>query len=119
MHELAIAESIIKTVLDEAERQKLGHIRRISVRVGALTDIVPDALQFGFEAASTDTELQETELEINTVPVAGKCRNCGRDFEVEEHIFVCPGCESFDIETTRGDELDIEYIEVDDGSDRK
>jgi hydrogenase nickel incorporation protein HypA/HybF len=117
MHELAIAESIIKTVLDEAERRKLGYIKKIAVRVGALTDIVPDALRFGFEAASIDTPLQGTTLEINTIPVAGKCRNCGRGFEVEEHVFVCPDCESFDIEMTRGDELGIEYIEVDDGSD--
>lgn len=117
MHELAIAESIIKTVLDEAERKNLGTVKKIVVQVGALTDVVPDALQFGFEAASADTELKETKLEIKTVPVVGKCRNCGKGFEVEEHIFICPNCESFDIEMTRGDELDIEYIEADDRTD--
>ena len=117
MHELAIAESIIKTVLDEAEKRNLGRIKKIGVRVGALTDIVPDALQFGFEAASADTALKETKLEIKTIPVAGKCRNCGKSFEVEEHIFICPNCESFDIEMTSGDELAIEYIEADDRPD--
>ena len=116
MHELAIAESIIKTVLDVAERQKLGRINKIVVRIGALTDVVPDALQFGFEAASIDTELEGAQLTINTVPIAGKCNSCGKSFEVEEHIFLCPVCESFDIEVTSGDELDIEYMEVDDGS---
>ncbi len=116
MHELAIAESIIKTVLDEAERKNLGPVKKIVVRVGALTDIVPDALQFGFEAASADTELEGTKLEIKTIPVAGKCKSCGKGFEVEEHIFICPSCESFDIEMTTGGELDIEYIEADDRS---
>ena len=94
-----------------AERQKLGHINRIVIKVGALTDIVPDALLFGFEAASMDTDLEGTRLEINTIPVAGRCRSCGKTFEVEEHIFLC---ESFNIDMTRGDELDIEYIEADD-----
>lgn len=116
MHELAIADSIIKTVLEEAERRKLGYIKKIAVRIGALTDIVPDALQFGFDAASADTELRQTILEINTIPVAGECKSCGKKFEVREHIFVCPACQSFNIETISGDELDIEYIEVDDGT---
>ncbi len=117
MHELAIAESIIKTVLDEAEKRNLGRIKKIAVRVGALTDIVPDALQFGFEAASADTGLAATQLEIKTIPVTGKCKGCGNEFNIEEHIFMCPVCESFDIEMTSGDELDIEYIEADDRPD--
>jgi len=116
MHELAIAESIIKITLDETERQNLGPVKKIVVRVGALTDVVPDALQFGFEAASADTKLAGTKLEIKTIPVVGKCKSCGKGFEVEEHIFICPNCESFDIEMTRGDELDIEYIEADERS---
>jgi hydrogenase nickel incorporation protein HypA/HybF len=114
MHELAIAESIINSVLDEAERRSLGHIRKIVVKIGALTDIVPDALQFGFEVASADTGLAETQLEIKTVPISGKCNICGKVFDIEEYLFACPACHSFDIEMMQGNELDIDYIEVDD-----
>jgi len=117
MHELAIAESIINTVVDESKKNGCKAVTKIVVRVGALTDIVPEALQFGFEVASAETVISGAKLEIESVPVKGNCNNCSINFELHEHIFVCPECESFDIKMTQGDELDIAYIEIEETDD--
>jgi hydrogenase nickel incorporation protein HypA/HybF len=116
MHELAIAESIVNTVLKEAEKRAFPKVISVAVRIGALTDIVPDALQFGFETIIIDTPLAGAALKIESIPIKGKCRACQNEFEVDEYIFVCPGCFSGDIEVTRGQELEIAYIEIDDGT---
>ncbi|UCG61124.1 MAG: hydrogenase maturation nickel metallochaperone HypA [Candidatus Zixiibacteriota bacterium] len=50
MHELAIANSIMNTVLTEADKQNLKSIIAVGLRIGALTDVVPEALEFGFGA---------------------------------------------------------------------
>lgn len=115
MHELAIAEAIVNTVLQEIERQQLPPVQKVVVRVGALSGIMPESLQFGFEAIRVDTPLAQTILEIERVPTQGKCHDCEHEFPVEELVFACPLCRSGNIKVTRGEELDIAYLEVETG----
>ncbi len=114
MHELAIANSIMNTVLAEAERRNVNSVTAVGLRIGALTDVVPDALQFGFSALTVGTPLEGTRLEIESIPVAGLCDECHRKFDVNGLVFICPECGSQDISVERGQELDIAYIQVDD-----
>ncbi len=114
MHELSIASSIVKTVLQEVENRNLKTVTLISLRIGALTDIVPDSLQFGFEVIKKDTLLAKTKLQIETLSVKGCCNNCKNSFEVVEFIFICPNCSSGDIDMNQGNELEIAYIEAED-----
>ena len=117
MHELAIANSIMNSVLTEAERQNLRSIRAVGLRIGELTDVVPEALEFGFAAITSGTTLEGTRLEIERVPVAGLCNECHCKFDVRGFIFVCPECGSYDTAAEQGQELDIVYIEVDDSQE--
>jgi hydrogenase nickel incorporation protein HypA/HybF len=115
MHELSIADAIVHTVLQEIERQHLPPVQKVVVRVGALSGVVPDALQFGFEAITAGTPLAQTILEIEPVPIQGRCNECEHTFPVEEFLFACPVCQSGNIQVTRGEELDIAYLEVETG----
>jgi Zn finger protein HypA/HybF involved in hydrogenase expression len=47
------------------------------------------------------------------VPTTGRCRDCGREFEIAEMDWTCPGCSSNSIQLVGGNELFIESIEVD------
>ena len=113
MHELSIATSIVDTVLQEIQRKNLPPVQTIAVRIGALSSVDPEALRFGFESIIADTPLAQTKLEIEQVPVEGKCRACNQEFAVEDFIFACPSCQSGQIEVTAGEELEIAYLEVD------
>ncbi len=115
MHELSIAQSIMETVLEEAGRQApSARVSVIGLRIGALSGILPDALEFGFDALKKGTPLAGCRLAMEEVPVTARCRACGRDFEVRELMFACPHCSSSSIDVVQGQELDIAYIEVDD-----
>ncbi len=114
MHELAIAQSIITAVDGEVARQSLPPVTRIVVRVGALSDIVPDALVFNFEAITQDTQFAQTKLVIEEVDVKAHCKACGHKFAIENLFFLCPKCDSGQVEVTQGEELHIAYLEVDD-----
>ncbi len=114
MHELAIAESIVKIALGEIEKRKLYSVNTIHVRIGALNAVVPEALQFGFEAITADTRLADTRLDIESVSIKGKCRKCSSEFEVEEFMFICPLCGSAEIKLIQGEELHVAYMEVED-----
>jgi hydrogenase nickel incorporation protein HypA/HybF len=114
VHELAIAESIVQNVLAACERNGYRRVSAVGLRIGVLTDVVPDALEFGFRAITRDTSLRNTVLEIEHVSVQGTCRTCKFEFQVEEFVFVCPRCEGRDISMSQGNELDIAYLDIED-----
>lgn len=114
MHELSIASSIVDTVTGEMKKRGLAKVHVVGIRVGALTDVVSEALEFGFEALTSGTELESARLKIERIPVKGVCLKCRTPFEVDSFIFICPACGAVDIKVEQGTELDIAYLEVDD-----
>ena len=110
MHELSIAREIIRIVETEMDRQQLSRVTAVAIRLGALTAIDPEALSFGFEAGTNDTSLEGARLEIAWLPVKGRCRACAEAFEVDEYVFICPGCGSRDLEIIQGEELAIDHL---------
>ena len=112
LHELAIAQSILKTVRHEQRQRRLPTVASVGVRVGALSGVLPDALQFGFEALVAGTPLEACTLTIEHVPVRGACSVCETTFEVQDFRFCCPHCGSGRIDVTQGYELDIAYLDT-------
>jgi hydrogenase nickel incorporation protein HypA/HybF len=108
MHELAIAESVVSTVLGRTERQ---HVSLVRVRVGRLSGVVPDALTFCFELATAGTPLEGAALEIEVVQGRGHCRTCGSDFPLADAFLLCD-CGSADVELLAGRELAVASVEV-------
>ncbi len=112
MHELALAESIVNAVKKAVQDRPNAKVLQVRVRIGELTDIVPDSLVFGFESLVAETPMAGARLEIERVAIKGRCGKCGHEFTVEEFIFICPECFSTDIDLIRGDELEVIDIDV-------
>jgi hydrogenase nickel incorporation protein HypA/HybF len=113
MHELSLAAAIA----DIVDRRACGRrVIRVEVAIGHLRQAVPAALSFGFELVSTGTTLEGAKLDIRQVPVRGLCRVCGQEVAPETWPLACPACSSFELAITGGEELCVEAIEVEDGS---
>ena len=113
MHELAIAQSILKGAREEASSRGLPGVSRIGVRVGALSGVLPDALTVCFEAVAMDEGMPDVRLVLEEVPLTGLCRTCSHPFDIVDLYFRCPECESVDVETTGGMDLSIAWLETD------
>ena len=48
---------------------------------------------------------------MEEIDVKIKCKKCNQTFLIEEPIFICPNCESFDTKIVECDELHIVNIE--------
>ena len=48
MHELAIAQSVVEFLEKEQTRRGLAAIKAVGLRIGEMSDLVPEALEFGF-----------------------------------------------------------------------
>ena len=113
MHELSIAQDIIDIAEATARRQDGASIQTIKLRLGQFTTIVPEALEFAFEVARRGTLAETAKLEIETVPMITRCVSCGVVTNPVRQICLrCPTC-GLPIEIISGEELELEYIEVD------
>jgi len=68
MHELSIALSLVDAVCDELPR--LGErvsVRRVVIRVGALSGVVPAALKFAYDVATEGSPIAGSGLDIEEV----------------------------------------------------
>jgi hydrogenase nickel incorporation protein HypA/HybF len=111
MHELAIADSVLAVVLGHAgERRVTG----VWLKVGHLRQVVPSALEFGWELVSDGTNAEGSRLEIDSVPAAGVCGACGQESELPAFPLMCATCGSFDVDVVRGEELLVDTVEIDD-----
>lgn len=115
MHEAAIASAIIDQALAAAAQHGVVRICQIEVEVGALQQVVPEALQIAFEAASEDTPAANAELILTVEKAVALCHGCRCEFEpdVEHMSFLCPKCEKADIEIIAGNHITLKSLVCD------
>lgn len=123
MHELSVSSAIVDTVLKHAAGRR---VSVVSLRLGKLRQVVPSSLSFYFEIVARDTLCEGAELELEMVDALMACGACGHEWDPEpqpEHgeivggdllipQFRCPTCQAAGVTVARGDELEVESIEV-------
>lgn len=112
MHELAIAESVLHLALAHAGGRR---ITAVGVKVGQMRQVVPDSLTFGFELLSRGTAAEGAALEVEGVQGIGRCRACGAESEITTFPLRCEPCGALELEVVRGEELRVEWVEVEEG----
>ncbi|HEX4000304.1 MAG TPA: hydrogenase maturation nickel metallochaperone HypA [Pirellulales bacterium] len=114
MHELSIAQSLIELACEAAARDRCERVTRLFVRVGALSGVVKEALEFSFELAAEDTPCAGATLEIESVGLTVHCPKCDATKTVGgDYLFCCPTCGSPTPEILSGRELELVSVEVD------
>ena len=109
MHELSICSAIANTAARHADGRT---VSQVTVQVGHLRQVVPDALQFGWEVVSSTTDLKDAELVIEQVPAVVECNGCGAMTTLDMPVLVCGACEGFDVKLLSGEELLVVSIDV-------
>jgi len=112
MHELSITQMMLDLVLEEARKNDAARVQAITLVIGKMSGIVDDCVRFYFDFLSRDTIAKGARLAFKPVPAKARCRECGREFKLEELKWVCPGCGTTRIEIVGGKELYVESIEV-------
>jgi hydrogenase nickel incorporation protein HypA/HybF len=107
LHELAIADSVVQI----ASRHAAGRqVTKVYLKVGHLRQVVPSALAFSFELVAQGTSVEGAELEMEEIPVTGKCRECGAESQHTAIPLRCGACGAFDLEILQGEELYVESL---------
>ncbi|MEO0084007.1 MAG: hydrogenase maturation nickel metallochaperone HypA [candidate division WOR-3 bacterium] len=117
MHELAITQSILNQALKEAQKCNAKSIKKIKLKIGQGTAILPECVEFYFNIIKENTIANNCRLEIETVPVKAQCPKCKKIVNVPEKSldfelwkFSCQCHQGLEI--ISGQEMLIDYIDV-------
>jgi len=113
MHEMSIAQSILDIVDEYMIKENGRKLTEVVVEVGELTAVVPDSLEFCYEALVENSPYQDSKICINVIPLTGICSECSHSFKIKNYEFNCPDCQSSNIDVKGGQELRISHLEVD------
>lgn len=134
MHEWALAEAVISTVLKVAEKERLGEVTKIKIKMGELQQIDREIFEFALKEISQPQRpiVRKAKIELKTERAILKCRVCGQKWPFSEaikglseeqcesihfvpeiaHVYIgCPKCNSPDFEIVKGCRVWIDSIE--------
>ncbi len=115
MHEAGIANTILEAGRAEAARLAGARLTRIGVRVGVLSGVDLQALEFALLVVRVGTDLEHVEIDLQSCPRRNRCVSCGYEFEAADSDEPCPGCAGEKMELIGGNELELSFVEVDEG----
>ena len=108
MHELSIAHSVVEICAEQAHGAR---VRRVTLEIGRLSAVLPEAIRFCFDVCAKDTVVEGAALEIVEMPGQARCLACGAALDVEVPFGQC-ACGSENLELISGQQLKIRQMEV-------
>ncbi len=114
MHEVAVCESILDVLREQAGKAGAGRVLSVRLRIGEMSGVAEDSLRFAFEIVAKDTLADGADLIIDNVPLTARCRSCGLEFRIVGYAFSCMRCDSPEIDVVSGRELLVTEIDMED-----
>lgn len=110
MHELGIVYEVINIVDGFAKENQLKRVDKIVLEVGQLSQAIPRFLEECYPAAVSETDYEDTKLEIIVLPANAKCKTCNEVYNIIDHSKICPECQGDEYELVSGQEFNIKEV---------
>ncbi len=120
MHEWALAEAVLKSASEIAEKEQIVEVTEVNIKVGELQQVEREIFQFALQQLKPAI-FRNAKFRITTVKATLKCRNCSNIWTLNKqkldqttqeaihfipeaaHSYIkCPRCKSPDFEITAG-----------------
>ena len=112
MHEMSIAEELVKQVVDVARENGGRSVGEVEVELGVFRQVVPEALEIAFAVVAEGTVAEGAVLKMTEKGIVGLCRVCQNRFEASLKTFQCPKCNEADVEIIEGDDIMLTSMAV-------
>ena len=110
MHETAVAESILQTILEYAVSMKAKPLLAV-ISCGQFNAINDEAMRFAFDAVAAGTAAEGMKLQIRHIALQATCKKCNASFEFDIYNPVCKFCQNSEYEFQPDAPLLLENIE--------
>ena len=113
MHEMTLTYGIGEVVAEAEQKNGIDHIDAVVVQVGELSGVITEFLDEYYPMfAETIPSLNGSSLIIEKIPAIGRCRDCGKEFDIVEKEGICPTCGSTSKDVLSGLDFVIKEIRV-------
>ena len=113
LHELSLTQNLIEIAEEHARRENATVITSVTIEIGALSGVMPEAVEFAFEACTKDTLAEGATLEIRRIPALGRCQQCSQECAMENLLDGCSACGSYALDILKGQEMALIELEID------
>ncbi len=119
MHELSMADGILKAVISNAEQNGATEVTEVTIEIGKLALLNPEQVKFMLGVLSEDTIAKDANFAMVEIPIEIKCKECGYigladgdDLDHYAPMVECPKCENKVIEITNGKDCIVKNIVI-------
>lgn len=112
MHEMSLAESVLKIVERAIKGQDFARVVEIRLEIGALAGVEIDAMRFCMDSVLRHSLAQGAGVVFETVPGQGRCSDCGRTVDIGTRYDACPACGGYRVQPTAGTEMRVKNLLV-------
>ncbi len=111
MHEIALVQSIIETVENDARCKGINKITRLHVVAGEWAPVNHRALFFALENVVKGTMLELTQIELTVRENLVRCAECKLEFKPQPPFYQCPECGKVDYPSDESRTVYIDFYE--------
>ena len=107
MHELSLALEVLGLVTHEATKNRVNVIHEVQIEIGKISGVDSEVFRTALEISARNSILDKASIVIISTPGKGRCMSCGKEFEMEDLLALCPDCQHQPSEITGGRELKV------------
>ena len=106
MHELALAQDLLKAIEVEAEKQGAIRVEEVKLRIGKLTMVTADSLLSAFELVSKGSIAENAHIDVEEEEPQVTCKDCGTRL-ISGTELMCPACKGTRFAVSGGTEIKL------------
>jgi hydrogenase nickel incorporation protein HypA/HybF len=112
MHEVALAEGVLRIVMEAARSNAAARVSTVRIELGALAHVEPEALAFCFDAVTRGSVAEGARLDISRPAGTAWCMPCSAKVPVARLGDACPHCGSYQLQVLEGEEMRVTEIGI-------
>lgn len=112
MHELSLAESMVRELVDYIEKNNVKKVHEITIIIGKLSGAEKEPFEFAFPIAAEGTMLETAKLSVEIQKAVILCNDCGTKTTLDIPLFRCSSCSSKNVKLIKGKEFIIKSMEI-------
>jgi len=104
-------ENMLSLAAEHLAPYRVERVNAITLKIGRLANVLPQALDFAFEAITREGLFAGAGLILITVPYTARCRDCATVYESVDLPPLCPVCGGHGAEILSGTEVYLDSID--------
>ena len=114
MHDLSVTRDILEIVLRHARIHGIRAVKKVSLEIGALSDLEEEWIQRYFQSLAEGTVASGARIEVTKLPCRFTCSGCLTSFQSDlaaDTPIACPRCGSASVRLVSGGEYTVKSLE--------